>query len=288
MNNIKAYFVLLCLLILNGCTDNFENDFLDIQSEINNTSVPYLKNEFFDEENVVLENSTPYSIGDEYIIEFSDSYKNAYNQTEEKYKNTENFFRTSENLIQWATEVESVYDLYENTISSDELMGHTVDLYDTVKDIDLNGDYEYIVASRFSFSDIKDSLIIFDNDSSGNVKIIYNSEEDANLNWLDFQNITGHFYNCPINCITGLDGMLYKPTYSNGDFELSDDNIFYTTYWSNINIHNICYRIEYDGTDCKVSKISDVGWVAKIIYENEEPTNICKIVYTDFGADLVN
>ena len=29
-------------------------------------------------------------------------------------------------------------------------------------------------------------------------------------------------------------------------------------------------------------KLSDLGWKATVIYEDEEPTNKCRIIYTDF------
>jgi hypothetical protein len=155
-------------------------------------------------------------------------------------------------------------------------------LYDTVKDIDGNGDNEYLIAGRYGFSDVKDSLIIFDNDPDNNIKLIYNSAEDASIYWLDFQHITGHFYNCPITVTTGLNGTFYDPTYSSGDLELGEDNTFYTAWWSNICIKNICYKINYDGEDCEIEKISENGWKATVIYENEEPTNKCRITYVDF------
>lgn len=60
---------------------------------------------------------------------------------------------------------------------------------------------------------------------------------------------------------------------------------FYTARWSNNAIHNICYKIQYNGTDFALTKLSDVGWKASIIYENEEPTNSCRITYTDFNDD---
>ena len=138
----------------------------------------------------MFDNDTEYSGSDEYIIELSDSYENIKNPVEITYKSPLDFFNTSNNVLKWEIQPESMYNLYKNAINSDELLGHTIDLYDTVKDVDGNGDFEYLIASRFDFSDVKDSLIIFDNDADGNVKVAYNSDDDSELNLFDFQHIT--------------------------------------------------------------------------------------------------
>ena len=160
-------------------------------------------------------------------------------------------------------------------------MGHTIDFYDTLRDIDQNGICEYIVASRFGLGDINDSLIIFDKNSDGNVQIAYNSAEDQNLIWPDFQNINGYFPSCPIDTVKRLDGTLFVPVY-NDDFSLDENNCFCTSRWSNISIRNIRYQINYNGTAYQLVKLSDTGWEAEVIYENEEPTNQCRIKYAEY------
>ena len=254
MNNIAITFMLICSVLLSGC-NNTLND----------------------------KKNTEYNIGYEYVIELPNSSTNFSEIADEEFKNAEDFLGKSKNFPQWNVSEEEIFGLYRSAINSDELIEHIIAMYDNVKDIDGDGDNEYILASRFGFSDIKDSLIVFDKDSDGIVKIEYNSAEDDNVNWLDFQNITGHFYDCPINSTIGLDGRLYEPTYSSDtNFKLGDDNTFYTARWSNMNVHNICYKIEYDGTKYSLVKLSDSGWKAAVIYENEEPTNKCRIICTDF------
>ena len=229
------------------------------------------------------EEYTEQNTDNEYIIDLSDSYEAVPPQQEDAFITAADFFYGSANLSQWGTEAEKINELYKAAVNSDELMGHTIDFYDTLKDIDQNGICEYIVASRFGFGDINDSLIIFDKDSDGNVQIVYNSSEDENLIWPDFQNINGYFPNCPIDTVKRLDGALFVPVYSD-DFSLDENNCFCTSRWSNISIRNIRYQINYSGTAYQLIKLSDTGWEAEIVYENEEPTNKCKVKYTDYQS----
>ena len=287
MRHINKISVLICMLFISSCNRANSEDIVNMDVQADNptyTQTTNEKKETVCTDSDLFDNDTEYSGSDEYIIELSDSYENIKNPVEITYKSPLDFFNTSNNVLKWEIQPESMYNLYKNAINSDELLGHTIDLYDTVKDVDGNGDFEYLIASRFDFSDVKDSLIIFDNDADGNVKVAYNSDDDSELNLFDFQHITGHFYECPINSITALDGSLYEPVYGeNGKFELSDDNIFYTAWWSNICVRNICYKIDFDGEKYKMLQISKLGWKAETIYENEEPTNKCRIIYTDFS-----
>ncbi|MBP3310590.1 MAG: hypothetical protein J6L05_07275 [Ruminococcus sp.] len=229
------------------------------------------------------EEYTEQNTDNEYIIDLSDSYEAVPPHQEDAFIKASDFFHGSANLSQWGTEAEKINELYKAAVNSDELMGHTIDFYDTLKDIDQNGTCEYIVASRFGFGDINDSLIIFDKDSDGNVQIVYTSAEDENLIWPDFQNINGYFPSCPIDTVKRLDGALFAPVYSD-DFSLDENNCFCTSRWSNISIHNIRYQINYNGTAYQLIKLSDTGWEAEIVYENEEPTNKCKVKYTDYQS----
>lgn len=288
MKRIKNFFVLICsMLFISGCNRTNSEDIFntDVQADYPTyVQTTNEKKETICTASDLFGHDTEYSGSDEYIIELSNSYENIENLAVITYKRPLDFFNSSKNVLKWEIQPESMYSLYKEAIGSDELLGHTVDLYDTIKDVDGNGDFEYLVASRFGFSDAKDSLIIFDNDADGNLKIVYNSDEDSELNLFDFQHITGHFYECPINSTTALNGLFYKPIYSeNGKFELIDDNIFYTAWWSNICVRNICYKINFDGETYSLQQISKLGWKAETIYENEEPTNKCRIIYTDFG-----
>lgn len=229
------------------------------------------------------EEYTEQNTDNEYIIDLSDSYEAVPPHQEDAFIKAADFFYGSANLSQWGTEAEKINELYKAAVNSDELMGHTIDFYDTLKDIDQNGTCEYIVASRFGFGDINDSLIIYDKGSDGNVQIVYNSAEDENLIWPDFQNINGYFPSCPIDTVKRLDGALFVPVY-NDDFSLDENNCFCTSRWSNINIRNIRYQINYNGTAYQLIKLSDTGWEAEIVYENEEPTNKCKVKYTDYQS----
>ncbi len=217
----------------------------------------------------------------EYKIDLSDSYEALPAHQDEAFITAADFFSDSANLSQWEAEAEKINELYKIAVNSDELTGHTIDFYDTLRDIDQNGICEYIVASRFGLGDINDNLIIFDKDSDGNVQIVYNSAEDKNLIWPDFQNINGYFPSCPIDTVKRLDGTLFVPVY-NDDFSLDENNCFCTSRWSNISIRNIRYQINYNGTAYQLVKLSDTGWEAEVIYENEEPTNQCRIKYAEY------
>lgn len=239
-----------------------------------------LKNDIIEK---LLNQQSNYIIGQEYIIELSTVNENIPLPINENHKNAKDFFKSSENLSEWSVSADNIYELYKNTIASDELMENTSDMYDAVKDLDGDGEQEYIVASRFAFSDTTDSLIIFDRSPDDSLYAAYDSLKDENIIWYDFQHITGHFSSCPTDSLKKLDAALFEPEY--GGVWLSDDNTFYTARWSNNTIHNICYKIQYNGTDFVLTKLSDVGWKASIIYENEEPTNSCRITYTDFNDE---
>lgn len=190
------------------------------------------------------------------------------------------YFSLSENLLNWSVAEKDIADLYKAAVSSDELMGHIIYMYDTLCDLDGNGDMEYAVATSYGFGDIADSLIIFDKKDDISIEIIYNSASDSDIIWHDFQHITGYFSVCPAESAAVPDGTLYKPELNEDIF--MDGNTFRTARWSNIAIHNICYKIEYDGSECSVTKLSDKGWKVNTVYENEEPTENFIIETVDF------
>lgn len=267
MKRISIIIIIISMALICGC--DMSEDAVSLTNQTEKTTEPYS----------ITEAGTA-EFNNEIGYDISNTHETTDNISETSYVNSLDYIKTSSNVSKFKIDPEILYNQYKEAISSNELLEHTIALYDTVKDIDANGSLEYIIASRFGFSDMKDSLIIFSNDHD-NLQIIYNSEEDSQISLFDFQHITGQFLECPINNETALNGSLYEPIYSeNGEFNLSEDNTFYTSWWSNICIRNICYKIEFVGGTYHLLQISKEDWNAEIIYENEEPTDNYQIIYT--------